>query len=67
MIHDNDPMSSDVDLLLLGDDNLGSINPRYESYVADRLPVDMLKLGLKTKAQIKKDVYDAEYCSGRLY
>lgn len=56
-----------MDLLLLGDDNLGSIDNRYVDFVADRLPKEMLKLGLKTKAATKTDVFDAEYCSGRIY
>lgn len=64
---ENSPMDMDVDLLLLGDDNLGSIDNMFIEYVDDKLPKDMLKLGLKTKASTKTDVLLAEYCSGRVY
>lgn len=60
-------MAMDVDLLLLGDDNLGSIDEIFVEYVDERLPKEMLKLGLKTKAATKTNIFDAEYCSGRIY
>jgi hypothetical protein len=57
----------DCKLAVLGDDNLGRILAEFREYVENQLKEDMLRLGLKAKSNIKTNVYDAEYCSGRMW
>lgn len=50
MEFDNDPMKMMIDLLLLGDDNLGAVPNHLKDYSTNGLPNDMRLLGLKSKA-----------------
>lgn len=54
--------------MLLGDDNLGYLPEMFGDYINNgEFTKDIRKLGLIAKAKISKDIYDAEYCSSRLW
>lgn len=64
----NKPSNTGVKLLLLGDDNLGWLPEMFGEYInSGEFTKDARKLGLIAKAKISKDIYDAEYCSSRLW
>lgn len=64
----NKPSNTGIKLLLLGDDNLGWLPEMFGEYInSGEFTKDARKLGLIAKAKISKDIYDAEYCSSRLW
>lgn len=53
----NKPSIMGINLLLLGDDNLGYLPEDFGEYVqSGRLAADQLLLGLISKASISKDI-----------
>lgn len=68
MLPTNLPSATGIHLLLLGDDNLGYLPELFGEYInSGEFTKDIKKLGLIAKAKISKDIYDAEYCSSRIW